>query len=142
MEIVYILDEKEAEQVTFIAQFICDRQTRPGYMKDGIEYEESYANKYHREDMFWIRPKLCNKELGAYCVVPRNNPADFEIHMNWCHIAPDSVEYRVRERAAKWFKETPEYQQQIEWVTKLREMQAEDIKNGFVTRPKQGKSKS
>ena len=70
------------------------------------------------------------------------NPHCREIHMNWCHIAPDSVEYRVRERAAKWFKETPEYQQQIEWVTKLREMQAEDIKNGFVTRPKQGKSKS
>jgi hypothetical protein len=146
MEKSFRIDNEEIERLEFSCRFITDRQERPSYGKYDdsgkfSHYEEPY-NQNGRLDMYWINVSLYNENLGPVCIDPfffsrtPQNPAAFIISKNHNQIIfqNNAQSERFYSRVREFFVLTPEYQNQIRWVSNLILLIEEDKKSNFQER--------
>lgn len=124
------LESEEVGKVMFSARFISDRQTRTFYKENDVLYETSFLACYRR-DMFWIDCFLDEENFGTFSVEPsRVEPEKFSIGKNYCNVQCEQYGMLVRQ-VTHWFKQQPEYQQQIEWNRNLIANEEKDRSEGF-----------
>lgn len=113
MQTIYRLTSAEIEQVKFEAHLISDRQNT----KDSPEaIAEQLSYVVGRFDMFWIECKLGDTDLGPLSITPnRQNPDRFYVDQNHCKVSGGEL----KERADRWFRQQPEFQQQKQWVQQI-----------------------
>jgi hypothetical protein len=125
MEKVYNLSPGEENEVKLSCRFIADRQERPCCINlNGKRIFESYKFPA-RIDMYWVDISFEGEDLGAVSIEPdRYDAEDFMVDRNWCKIYQGYDE--VVKRINKWFKTTPEYKKQVQWIKNLI------IKNWYI----------
>lgn len=105
MKVIYELDKTDFAELTFETKLISKRQDlvlTPGRLQ--------------RRDMFWVEVRHYAGELGAVAIEPDyKDPTQFRVNKNWNGVC-DKQFGQVSRSIYAWFKDQPEYQQQIEWV--------------------------
>lgn len=119
METVYLLDEKDLAKLVFETRYISGRQINT---QDNLQWVMEDLRPFGRLDMYWVDITLDGQSLDPVCIDPSlDNPEDFTVAKNWCKASPFP---EIATKVSAWFKERPEYQQQIKWVTNLRDFMA------------------
>ena len=135
MEKTYHLQDDEIAKLEFETRFICNRLTRPGFIKDGLHYEESFVKyeKFARRDMFWVGVYYQDEDLGAVAIEPSfTDPREFTVSQNYNNL-DSCCRKKVYPILAEWFRKTPEYLKQLEWSCKIRQLIAQDKAAEFLT---------
>lgn len=127
MIIKYELEARDIKNIRLSIMFIDNRLNRPYYVGEygGLIREDLYKKRhYRRYDMFWISIHVKNEHLGYVYVDPKPGILQYPVDRFWLDDSDLKLTYKswlmIEKKVRTFFEKSPEYQQQINWVKRLR----------------------
>ena len=127
MKIKYELNGHEIRSMRLSIMLMNNRLSRPYYAGEfgGFVTEDLYKKRHcRRYDMFWISLHVKDKHLGYVYVDPKPGILQGPVDRFWLDDKDTKLTYktwlRIEKKVRAFFEQSSEYQQQIEWVKRIK----------------------